>query len=72
MIGPAVAKAMADRLRFGSNNIYVSTILLPGVPDEALGKSGVPKRSRTSNRQIRSLVLYPIELWAHYFFLGYV
>ena len=28
-------------------------------------KAGVPKRSRTSNRQIRSLILYPIELWAH-------
>lgn len=24
-----------------------------------------PKRSRTSNRLIRSQVLYPVELWAH-------
>ena len=27
-------------------------------------KYGAPNRSRTYNRQIRSLVLYPIELWA--------
>lgn len=28
-------------------------------------KNGAPKRSRTPNLQIRSLTLYPIELWAH-------
>ena len=28
-----------------------------------------PKRTRTSNRQIRSLILYPIELWAQ---IGYM
>ena len=27
--------------------------------------SGTPKGSRTPNPQIRSLVLYPIELWTH-------
>ncbi len=26
-------------------------------------KNGAPKRSRTPNLQIRSLTLYPIELW---------
>ena len=26
--------------------------------------SGAPKRIRTSNLQIRSLMLYPVELWA--------
>lgn len=25
--------------------------------------NGAPKRSRTSNRSVRSRVLYPIELW---------
>ena len=25
-----------------------------------------PERSRTSNRQIRSLILYPVELRAHF------
>lgn len=29
-----------------------------------LKKNGAPKRSRTSNLQIRSLTLYPVELWA--------
>lgn len=27
--------------------------------------TGAPRRSRTLNLQIRSLTLYPIELWAH-------
>jgi hypothetical protein len=31
---------------------------------EALEKIGAPERSRTPNPQIRSLVLYPIELRA--------
>ena len=31
---------------------------------EAIGKIGAPERSRTPNPQIRSLVLYPIELRA--------
>jgi hypothetical protein len=31
----------------------------------AYGKSGAPERSRTPNPQIRSLVLYPVELRAH-------
>ena len=29
--------------------------------------NGAPRRSRTSNPQIRSLILYPIELWAQKF-----
>ena len=37
------------------------------VPAELYAKAGAPRRSRTYNLQIRSLTLYPIELWAHYF-----
>ncbi len=32
---------------------------------QAFGKIGAPERSRTPNPQIRSLVLYPVELRAH-------
>jgi hypothetical protein len=31
----------------------------------SLWKIGAPERSRTPNPQIRSLVLYPVELRAH-------
>jgi|HubBroStandDraft_5_1064220.scaffolds.fasta_scaffold1464048_1 hypothetical protein len=34
------------------------------MPAEALAKAGAPERIRTSNPQIRSLKLYPIELRA--------
>ena len=31
----------------------------------SLEKYGAPRRSRTSDRLVRSQVLYPAELWAH-------
>ena len=34
-------------------------------PYKTFAKYGAPRRSRTLNLQIRSLTLYPIELWAH-------
>ena len=44
---------------------FQSPIVLTGLPGEAQrAKTGAPRRSRTSNLQIRSLTLYPIELWA--------
>ncbi len=36
---------------------------LRGAAVAVMGRSGAARRSRTSNRQIRSLVLYPVELW---------
>jgi hypothetical protein len=32
---------------------------------ETCSLNGAPKESRTPNLQIRSLTLYPIELWVH-------
>ena len=32
---------------------------------EICSLNGAPKESRTPNLQIRSLTLYPIELWVH-------
>ena len=46
----AVAKAMAGQVSLGMHQKHFS--------------GGAPRRSRTTNLQIRSLTLYPVELWA--------
>ena len=38
------------------------------IPSEIIGDTGAPDRTRTCNPQIRSLVLYPVELRAQCFF----
>jgi hypothetical protein len=53
---PPHSSRIADMMR--TNNLYVSRC-----PRKSL-KIGAPERSRTPNPQIRSLVLYPIELRA--------
>ncbi len=66
--GPA-SRSARRRLGF-EPSIRVSPYThLAGVRFQPLSHLSVskiaPKRSRTSNLQIRSLTLYPIELWAH-------
>ena len=45
--------------------IWLQKLSSTGMSAEAKAYAGAPRRSRTTNLQIRSLTLYPIELWAH-------
>ena len=45
--------------------IWLQKLSSTGMSAEAKAYAGAPRRSRTTNLQIRSLSLCPIELWAH-------
>src|ERR1700738_1662537 len=61
-IGPA--RVPADAHRRLRTRCGPSVTAIAPITSEHLNKIGAPERSRTPNPQIRSLVLYPIELRA--------
>jgi hypothetical protein len=51
---------MGHEPAMGDNGLIPRAILL-----SCMGLIGAARRSRTPNLQIRSLSLYPVELWLH-------
>ena len=64
--GVARGGGLGGRVAASSAGLLCMTLVSPRSPASRRSvKNGAPERSRTPNPQIRSLVLYPVELRAH-------